>query len=735
MPPAPEEPREFLSGNVERVTFHNPETGYCVLRLKARGHKDLVTVTGSAASVTPGEFIQAGGQWEIHRQHGQQFKALYIRATPPTTLEGITKYLGSGMIRYVGPKMAARLVKAFGEGVLEVIEREPDRLATVPGIGPKRAENICRSWADQMAIREIMLFLQSHGVSTARAVRIYKTYGANAIATVTDNPYHLARDIHGIGFATADEIALKLGVARDSPLRARAGISHALQEAVAQGHCGLPVDDLLALAERLLDIPRGILHDALAAETRDGVVVRDAVDGRDCIFLARLWQAEQEIAQRMRALAAGQATWADIDADQALEWVEGTRLRMTLAPSQREAVRVALRSKAMVITGGPGVGKTTLVRSILEILRRRGVNVALCAPTGRAAKRLSESTGLDAKTIHRLLEAEGKGRFKRGEENPISCDLLVVDETSMVDVPMMAALLRALPGRAGLLLVGDVDQLPSVGPGQVLRDVIASEVVPVARLTEIHRQASSSRIIVNAHRVNGGLMPELDPPPAGAATDFYFVGSESPEDSLRQIIRMVCERVPARFGFDPVRDVQILCPMNRGSLGTRTLNIELQRVLNGHDGPSVERFGWTFRVGDKVMQMANDYDKDVFNGDLGFVQAIDEEDGEIAVDFDGRLVVYELGELDQLVLAYATTIHKSQGSEYPVVIIPVSTQHYTMLRRNLLYTGITRGRKLVILVGQKKALHMAVVAGEERPRWSKLRERLREPEPDVFCLQ
>ena len=724
--PSPAAPqREPLSGLVERVTFHSPETGFCVLRLKVRGQRDLVTLVGHSASISAGEFVQASGAWVNDRNHGLQFKADFLRATPPTTAEGIEKYLGSGLIKGIGPVYAKKLVKAFGEAVFDVIEQEPDKLRQVTGIGPKRAQRIVAGWADQKIIREIMVFLHSHGVGTSRAVRIFKTYGPDAIQLITENPYRLARDIRGIGFKTADAIAFRLGIEKTAMIRARAGISYALAEATDEGHCGLPTAELVPLAAKLLDIDAPIVETALGLELAEGIVVADTLGGEPCVFLAGLYRAETAIADRLRRLASGTVSWPAIDADKAIPWVE-EKAGITLAEGQREALRQAVASKLMVITGGPGVGKTTLVNSILTVLKAKQVSIALAAPTGRAAKRLTESTGLEAKTIHRLLETDPKaGGFKRDETHPLDCDLLVVDETSMVDVPLMNALLRAVPPRAALLLVGDVDQLPSVGPGQVLGDVIASGAVPVVRLTEIFRQAATSRIIVNAHRINAGQMPEW-PKKAGEGggtdSDFYFVDAATPESGVAKLIEIVRGRIPRRFGFDPVRDVQVLCPMNRGGMGARSLNIELQKVLNPPGELRVERFGWVFGVGDKVMQVENDYDKEVYNGDLGIVSAIDPEEGTLTAEFDGRPVTYDYGELDEIVLAYATTIHKSQGSEYPVVVIPVVTQHYTMLHRNLIYTGVTRGKRLVVMIGQRRALAMAVRGTQGRGRWSKLRE-------------
>ncbi|MCW6512407.1 SF1B family DNA helicase RecD2 [Lichenifustis flavocetrariae] len=712
--------QENLAGLVERVTFHNPDNGFCVLRLKARGQRDLVTVIGHAALISAGEFVQAVGAWTNDREHGLQFRASFLKVSPPTTLAGIEKYLGSGMIRGIGPAYAKRLTGAFAEAVFDIIEQEPGRLREIEGIGPKRAERIVAGWAEQKVVREIILFLHAQGVGTSRAVRIFKTYGADAVAVISENPYRLARDIRGIGFKTADQIAMKVGIAQDAMIRVRAGVSYALAEAMDEGHCGLPADELKTLTADLIEVPAAPIETALTLELQEGTVVADTVGDRPCIFLSGLYRAEQAIAERLHTLADRPPPWAEIDVDKAIPWLE-TRAGITLAESQRQALRLALSSKVLVITGGPGVGKTTLVNSILKALVAKSVKVALCAPTGRAAKRLTETTGVEARTIHRLLETDPKnGGFRRTEDNPLDCELLVVDEVSMVDVPLMRALLRALPDSAGLLLVGDVDQLPSVGPGQVLGDVIDSGAVPVVRLTEVFRQAATSRVIVNAHRINQGQMPEAAQ--AGAQSDFHIVDAADPAQALAKVLAVVRDRIPKAFGLDPIRDVQVLCPMNRGGVGARSLNIELQKALNPPGEARVERFGWIYGPGDKVMQVENNYDREVYNGDLGIVARIDAEAGDLVVTFDGRDVAYPFGELDELVLAYATTIHKSQGSEYPAVVIPVMTQHYTMLARNLLYTGVTRGKKLVVLVGQRRAIAIAVKNGGTRRRWSKLRE-------------
>ena len=641
MPTQPEtQTHEVLAGLVERVTYHNVENGFCVLRAKARGHRDVVTVVGHAATIAAGEWITASGEWVNDRTHGQQFKARFLRTSTPTSADGIEKYLASGMIRGVGPVYAKNLVRAFGEKVFEIIEETPNRLQEVDGIGPVRAARILAAWAEQKAVREIMVFLHSHGVGTARAVRIFKTYGSDAIQVMTENPYRLARDIRGIGFKTADAIAMKLGIEKTAMVRVRAGISYALTEAMDEGHCGLPTDQLVPLAEKLLEVPAELVRSALDLELGEGNVIADRVGEAPCIFLAGLYHAERAIAGRLMRLANGPLPWPWIDPDKALPWIE-KHIGLSLAESQVTAIRLALKSKVIVMTGGPGVGKTTIIRAILRILAAKGTDLLLCAPTGRAAKRMTEATGFEAKTIHRLLEVNPKsGGFKRGEDNPLDCDLLVVDEASMVDVLLMQALLKATPDRAALLIVGDIDQLPSVGPGQVLADIISSGAVPVVRLTEVFRQASQSRIITSAHRINQGLMPDLNPPEN--ESDFYFVQAKEPETAVARIIELVKTRIPKRFGLDPIRDIQVLCPMNRGGVGARSLNIELQAALNPAGERKVERFGWTFAPGDKIMQIENDYDKEVYNGDIGMIDDVDISEGMLTATFDGRTVTYEL---------------------------------------------------------------------------------------------
>jgi exodeoxyribonuclease V alpha subunit len=715
---------ETLSGIIERVTSHDAESGFAVLRVQPNGRRALVTVVGHLPGATAGEYVEATGAWVQHRDYGTQFKADGLRTMPPHTREGIVKYLGSGLVKGIGPHFARKIVDVFGERTLEVIDESPTYLKEVKGIGARRIQLIRESWRQQKAVRGIMVFLQSHGVGTARAVRIYKTYGERALELVRANPFRLAADVWGFGFQTADELAQRLGIDRASPLRARAALRYILQQLSTEGHVGFPEDGVIDRTAELTGIDRAVVAAAVDDGKREDELVREPGGEEPWLYLKPLFLAELGVARSLLALSDGSHPLAGIDAEAAPGRVE-QRIGLELAPSQRDAIRRVISQKVLVITGGPGTGKTTLVRGILEVFAARGNRCGLCAPTGRAAKRLTETTGREAKTIHRLLEFDpALGGFKHDRDRPLDVDLLVVDEASMVDLALINKLAQAIPPHACLVLVGDVDQLPSVGPGTVLADVIGSGVVPVVRLTEIFRQAGASWIVRAAHAVNAGEMPESAPAGQG---DFYFVEADDPETILDRIITMVRERIPARFGLDPLRDVQVLTPMNRSELGTANLNARLQAILNPpRGGPDVERFGWKFRAGDKVIQTQNDYDKDVFNGDIGRVAAIDPHEQELTVEFDGRPVTYDFGELDELALAYACTIHKAQGSEYPAVVIPLHGQHFMMLQRNLLYTGITRGKRLVVVVGSRKALSAAVQRRDSALRYSALGRRLRE---------
>lgn len=720
--PIASEAAEQLRGSVERIAFHSEESGFCVLKVRIPRRAEAVTVVGKTPAVNPGEEIECDGRWVNDPTYGLEFKADRLQVVPPSTLEGIERYLGSGMIRGIGPHFARRLVEAFGERVFDVIEAEPERLLELEGIGPKRQGLVIEAWSEQKAIRAIMVFLQSHGVGTARAVRIYKTYGNHAIDRVRENPYRLALDIQGIGFVTADAIARRLGIPRDSLIRARAGVHHVLQTLASEGHCAGARDQVLRRASELLEVGEATLAEAIELEVADGNLIAENLTGVPALFLKPLHGAETSVASHLLRLKSGAPPWGTVDAERVIPWVEqGEGLR--LSPSQREALLRVLCGKVTVITGGPGVGKTTIVNSILKVVRARRCKVLLCAPTGRAAKRLSETTRSEAKTIHRLLEFDpGQFAFRRTAMNPLDADLLIVDEASMVDVVLMSQLLRALPDTAGLLLVGDVDQLPSVGPGSVLQDVIESGAIDTVRLTEIFRQAASSRIVVNAHRINQGLGIEASH--RNELEDFYFIAAESPVEIHDKLLQVVTNRIPKRFGLNPIRDIQVLTPMNRGSLGTRSLNIELQKHLNAGAEPSVSRLGWTYAPGDKVIQTVNNYDKEIFNGDIGQIAGIDTEEGTLRIVFDDRAIGYDFGELDEIALAYATSIHKSQGSEYPAVVIPLSSQHYTLLERNLIYTAVTRGKRLVVLIGQERALNMAIRNANARRRVTYLRARL-----------
>ena len=718
-----------LSGQIERITYCSDETGYTVAKVKVYGRADLVTVVGNFMAPTPGEILKMVGEWANHPKFGEQFKVVRYESAVPASVAGIRKYLGSGLIKYIGPVMAKRIVDLFGEKTLDVIEEETDRLLEVEGIGPKRLDKIKSAWEEQKEIREVMVFLQSHGVSSGYATKIFKRYGQESIAVVKENPYRLATDIFGIGFLTADRIAEQLGFKKNSPLRSQAGILYVLQQLADEGHVYYPYEPLIDRCIEILEVERAIITTAVdfIAEAEQIVIEKpDRVPGSEAVdqvvYLAGYHFAEKTIAHRIKILLESPKSFRKIDPDKAIAWVQD-QLSILLAEKQIEAVKQGIQNKVLVITGGPGTGKTTIINSILKIISMLKVRILLAAPTGRAAKRMSETTGCEAKTIHRMLEFNlQKGGFQKNEDDPLECDLLILDEASMIDTLLMHHLLKAVPSQATLILVGDVNQLPSVGPGNVLKDIIASGAVPVVELKEIFRQAQDSVIIVNAHRINRGYLPELRKPVEGFS-DFYFIEQNEPEDILNTLLVLVKDRIPNRFRLDPVDDIQVLSPMHRGLIGAGNLNQELQSTLNPGEG-GLARGGRTFRVNDKVMQIRNNYDKEVYNGDIGRITRIDHEIQEVKINMDGREVEYQFSDMDEVVLAYAVSVHKSQGSEYPAVIVPVHTQHYMLLQRNLLYTAVTRGKHLVVLVGTKKALAIAVKNDKTQKRFTGLKERL-----------
>ena len=726
---------------VERITYQNPETGYSVIRCRARGYSDLVTVVGLMPETHVGAVLSLEGAWKVDPKYGRQFTAEKFEETLPATVFGIEKYLGSGLIKGIGPKFAKKIVQQFGKDTLDIIEENPDSLIEVPGIGRLRVERIKESWAEQKEIKNIMLFLQSHDVSTAHATKIYKTYGNQSIEIVKENPYRLADDIWGIGFRTADIIAGKMGFGEERFARLRSGIMYALNQLADEGHCYGTREQVLTAAGELLKVDEALLVMTLdemmrqrdvivekakvpADETANGVShgpVDEMTETQieEAIYLQPFFFSEMGTAKRLDAILHGMRSFR-IQPEGLLERI-GKKTGMQYDDIQQQAILAAVRNKVLVLTGGPGTGKTTTTLGIIAAYREAGARIILAAPTGRAAKRLSETTGMEAKTIHRLLEVKPPNGYQRNEENPLEGDVLIVDECSMIDIILMYNLLKAVPDDMTLILVGDVDQLPSVGAGNVLSDIIASGCIPVVKLERIFRQAQGSRIIMNAHRINKGQAIDTR---GGRNADFFFAAQETPEEAADLIVKYVSENLPRYYHADPIRDIQVLTPMQRGLVGAVNLNQRLQDTLN-RTRIFLRRGGTEYRIHDKVMQIRNDYNKEVYNGDIGFISSVDMDERELTVNFEGRDVTYDATELDELVLAYACTIHKSQGSEYPIVVMPFMMTHYIMLHRNLLYTGVTRAKKILVLVGEKKAVSMAINNNKAVGRNTRLKERIR----------
>ena len=750
---------------VERITYQNPENGYSVIRCRAKGYSDLVTVVGLMPETHVGAVLSLEGAWKVDPKYGRQFTAEKFEETLPATVFGIEKYLGSGLIKGIGPKFAKKIVQQFGKDTLDIIEENPDSLIEVPGIGRLRVDRIKESWAEQKEIKNIMLFLQSHDVSTSHATRIYKTYGNQSIEIVQENPYRLADDIWGIGFRTADIIAGKMGFGEERFARLRSGIMYALNQLADEGHCYGTREQVLTAAGELLKVDEALLVMTLdemmrqqdvivekakvpADETADGVshgpvdemtdgvshgpvdetadgVLHESVDEmaetqiEEAIYLQPFFFSEMGTAKRLDAILHGMRSFR-IQPEGLLERI-GKKTGMQYDDIQQQAILAAIRNKVLVLTGGPGTGKTTTTLGIIAAYREAGAGIILAAPTGRAAKRLSETTGMEAKTIHRLLEVKPPNGYQRNEENPLEGDVLIVDECSMIDIVLMYNLLKAVPDDMTLILVGDVDQLPSVGAGNVLSDIIASGCIPVVKLERVFRQAQGSRIIMNAHRINKGQAIDIR---GGRNADFFFAAQETPEEAADLIVKYVAENLPRYYHADPIRDIQVLTPMQRGLVGAVNLNQRLQDTLN-RTRIFLRRGGTEYRIHDKVMQIRNDYNKEVYNGDIGFISSVDMDERELTVNFEGRDVTYDATELDELVLAYACTIHKSQGSEYPIVVMPFMMTHYIMLQRNLLYTGVTRAKKILVLVGEKKAVSTAINNNKAVGRNTRLKERIR----------
>ncbi len=716
---------DTVSGTVSKVIFSNSKNGYCVFQVDGRGKPGPAIVVGTATGLDEGMSVTVTGSWSVHPKFGRQFKASLVKLEPPGSLAGLTAYLGSKAVEGVGKVHAERMVRKFGKQLADIIENHPHRLREVEGIGKVRAAQIARAWDRHRETRDVMVYLHGLGLGPAMAATLFRVYGNRAIKVVSTNPFSLIREIRGVGFKTADQLARQSGISMDHPARIAAGIHHMMNESVSAGNTGADIDQLLDGAVELLEVSREAVSGSLDDEVGRGNVRIGSIGGRGCVFHHELYAAERDISDRIRAISGSGVSWTVIDSDMAIRQVELAD-NIDFGQSQKHAIGLAVVSKFTVITGGPGVGKTTIVNAILRILSERRVDIRICAPTGRAARRASELTGRQALTIHRLLEIDPEtGEFRYHSDNQLACDLVIVDESSMIDVLLMRALMDAVPDRAAVIMVGDIDQLPSVGPGRVLGDVIDSGAVNVVRLTEIYRQAAESRVVANAHRINAGRLPDLSRPEG--MSDFYFVPADDPEIAMSQVVKIVGDRIPLRFGLDPVQDVQVLCPMNRSRIGVETLNARLKEALNPEVGETLAFGSASYSVGDKVMQLNNDYSKGIFNGDFGIVRDVIPGQSSIRVEFDGRALLLGADDIANITLAYAVTIHKSQGSEFPAVVVPVMTQNYIMLQRNLLYTAVTRARKLVVLVGQEKAVGIAVRTDFQRRRLTRLDELLSAP--------
>ncbi len=719
-----EENNKILKGTIEKIVYANADDGYTVARLALHRRQEPVVIVGHLSGIREGEQIKASGCWQRNPKFGDQFRVSQFDIIPPSTSEGIEKYLSSGLIRGIGPVMAGRIVQKFGSETLRILDEMPQRLGEVPGIGAKTLDKIMSAWGKHRDLRETMIFLQGLGISPALAGRITKEYGNDTIRIIRKNPYRLTYDIYGIGFKQADAIAMRMGIQHDSPERAAAAVVHVLNEATAEGHVYVPVHSLVERCQRLLDLSSSIIEQGMDALIRERKVVVENIDSLSAVYLAALHKAETGAAELLKFLRSSLKLLPPIHVERAVRWFE-RRHSIHLNTAQREAIKNAVNSKILIITGGPGTGKTTIIRAFVEIFRAKNQKVLLAAPTGRAAKRMELSAGIPAATVHRLLEfSPASMEFVRNAENPIECDLLIIDETSMLDIVLLYHLLKAVPHEAAVILLGDADQLPSVGPGNVLRDLLQSDFADVVRLTEIFRQEEGSFIISNAHRINRGESPVFLHTDNTAKTDFHFIERKSPEEVVSTIETLVCHRIPDAFKFDPLTEIQILSPMHRGTAGIENLNMRLQHLLNP-SGREIEHGLRRFRLRDKVMQVRNNYDKETFNGDIGVICSVNSDSQEVEVDFDGRLVPYEYAELDELELAYAITVHKSQGSEYPAVVVPVINQHYILLQRNLIYTAITRAKELVVLVGSPQALSTAIQNNKIQHRNTLLSARLK----------